>query len=276
MSGFQVQNVSSGASLISREVYPFGIYQTADAGAQYNVSSPDERVRDGSHAFTNLVLEILDGEIARPLAQIPGLAERVRVGNFDSDTIQRISEVFDRFPVFAQGLSVGQLGLPLRGTDTLDIAQRAANLLSAKTGNSALMQCGDKPLLGLLAGCILRTTQVPKEAMRLHLTGIQEGSLCHAISIRAIALINEWANRVREREVQAESRLAQAESRLAQSESRRAQSESRLAQANAQLAQANAQLAHAVQLNGLVRESIPQLLEAIARKTAQERRWALS
>lgn len=268
MTVLQVQKVSSTSDCIDIQLYPEEVYRIADAGCSYRVDSQNESDRANSRGYTNLVLEILDLEIARPLAQIPGLPERVRSGKFDSETVLKVNEIFSQYPVFVQSISTGSPGAPLQDADTVEVAKRAANLLRAKIGNGALLLCADKPLMGAL-GVILFQTQhqspqpLSKGAILSLLQDMREGSLCHAIKIRVDTLINEWGARVYARRDRAFASYERNQAEL-----QRNQAE--LQQAQAKLQQLRARYEHDAALAKKLTPKVMQLFIEFYKEYRQE------
>ena len=279
MSLYQGQSVVATPRLLSGELYPIDVYRAADSKSLLcRVDSEKEESRSSSRAITNLIIEVLHTEIIQPLEQIPDIANRLSSGSLDSETLQKIRDVFaGRFPQFTNSLAEGKLGQLLNG-DRQDLAQRVVNLLN----NRSLLMCAGKPLLNILAACVFRT-QVPQLAMpeiTKFLGSCRAGSLVDAIGCRADALMDEVVHKEHLMLEASQQSLAASQQRLAAAQERDRAAQQRLAAAQQSLAASQQSLAASQQSLATSQQSLAtsqQRLRVEQRELAESKRlvWAV-
>jgi hypothetical protein len=191
--------------------YPLPVYQAAEAEGP-----TDQRM---SNAFTNIVAEVVERNLLRPLAEIPGLVAQVSKGPLDVETIGKVNAVLQGFPSFVQALSERKLGAPLPKGDQQRFAARAGGLLLIK---GPFFMCGGAPLSGLLVGYLMRTQKMGKEDAAKFIKDANKGSLIDAIATKAIPLVYRAIAAMEER-----GRLAKESIRVSEERSRVAVQRSR-------------------------------------------------
>ena len=202
-------STNAAQSLISSaQIYKPELYQAAAKDS----SCTDQEI---SVESTNVVVQILEETVIRPLSQIPTLAQQVDKRIIDTDTSKKIEGIFRTI-----GITPSKEKGPSLEEERHDLALRTANLFKYK------YQLQLRALL-LYLSCFKKFSR--EEALQSILGNWSGGSLSDAVGNKAIDVFKADIEIQKERQTAAEKRSAEARAESAKARAESAEAKKTIA-----------------------------------------------